>query len=199
MQMRRFSLTFLAATALLLAAGSLAWGQAPAKRLKSGKDSGFVASLSDSSLTLTNIPLPPAPPEGGFVAGVPAGEKAGDAKPSAQPQMRVLNETEAKEMQKKATSEGTPQPMVLQSAPPAGKSGDASKEEVKQWHFEMAPVSGKDRPKMAIAGDGEVKFTEFQLTAKTRRAARLEVGTRVVVHYRIEGDKKIATRIEPAK
>jgi len=48
-------------------------------------------------------------------------------------------------------------------------------------------------------GDEKVAFTEFHVTADTERPAELAPGTKVKVTYTVEGEKKVARKIEVVK
>ena len=42
----------------------------------------------------------------------------------------------------------------------------------------------------------KVSFTKFEITDETEMPENIERGTQIKVHYRIEGDRKIATKVE---
>ena len=87
---------------------------------------------------------------------------------------------------------------------PDGKTRELTPEEFKKMQKEMggggARVMVRSSEDAPEGGDGKekkpVKFFRFVLGEGADIPEVLERGTHVTVHYRIEGDKKIATKIE---
>jgi hypothetical protein len=195
---------------------------APARTQNSGAvepETGYVISLRGNTLTLSNVPLRGA--QGGGAAGPRIVARSPDGgtrelkgKEAEQAMKRMRSEgggtsINVNEVNGKRTYTATG---------PDGKSRELTQEEFENLRKKMeskgggsmmmhAPDASQPPPARSEQSDGKTKsaqagekrkvqFSRFSVTDKTSKPGDLARGTRVKVHYRLEGEKKIATRIE---
>lgn len=181
---------------------------AAAQTSKATTETGFVAAVSDSKITLSNVPL------GGGRQGAGPGE-AGETRaiavrrgPDGKPQEVELTPEEEAKLRAQAKSGGPPRFVVREG----GQERELTPEEAEKLRAKMK-AEGKEvhvvgGPGQAGAGGGgaavqrasePMKLSDFVVDGKTKKKGELKVGTRVTVAFREENGQKIATSIAPAQ
>lgn len=100
---------------------------------------------------------------------------------------KTLTEEEFKEMEKKMEQGGGHTVRM-----PAAEDGSAPRRVMVRSSSASESEDGSGK----VMKRTKVSFTKFEITDDTEIPDGIERGTQIKVHYRIEGDRKIATKIE---
>lgn len=168
---------------------------------------GFVAAVGEGTVLVSNVPIgqpggpmtmvqrdgAPPPPPAGAATPVPSGEAktgaAGEATAGDAPPTFTVKKADEKE-----AAAGKP----VEAG--EGKVMTLSREDAEKMKGLWVQADPNAKPAARTEGaDEKVAFTEFQVTADTERPAELAPGTKVRITYTIEGEKKVARRIEIVK
>ncbi len=176
-------------------------------------ETGYVISLRGNSLSMSNVPL-----GGGGSGGSSGGPQRRIMMRTADGKTRELRGKEAEQAMKSFRQEGggTSVQVTEENGQkrytvrgPDGKTRELTPEEFEKLRKKMqaggghAVVRSTEGEQTSSGGNAaagrekkQVKFHRFVLNDQTRKPDQIERGTKVKVHYRLEGGKKIATKIE---
>jgi len=196
---------------------------------ETSQEIGFVAAVSGSKITLSNVPLgggPGAGPGGGqWQSSGPGQGGAGGQRtvvmrrgPDGQAQeVKLTPEEEAKMREEMKAGGGERKIMVREG----GQTRVLTKEEAEKMEAQMKAEGKEVRIVTSEAGPGgaqgqagpgggaqgqvvqrtsaPMKLSDFEVNAKTAKRGEITVGAKVTVHYREIDGRKVATRIDVAK
>ena len=177
-------------------------------------ETGFVISMRGNNLSMSNVPL-----GGNQAAGNagPGGQRRVVMR-TADGQTRELKGKEAEQAAAQFRGKGDGTSVQVNEGNgqkrytvkgPDGKTRELTPEEFAKLRKQMEQ-SGAGGHVMVRSSEGgpapsgteqkgprkKVQLHRFVLDDQTRKPDNIERGTKVRVHYRLDGDKKIATRIE---
>ena len=192
--------------AAVAAAVSCVLAAPPARAQEATTQTGFVAAVGEGTVLVSNVPIgqpggrimmvprdgAPPPPAGaaGKAEGTTGETKAGEAKGGEAPATFTFKKEDGKDVAAKKPGEAGGEGQVI----------TLSREDVEKMKggWVQADPDAKPAPRTEGA-DEQVVFTEFQVTADTERPAELAPGAKVKVTYTVEGERKVARKIEVVK
>lgn len=187
-------------TTLAVVVLGAAWGAThsltAADQAKTQTETGYVISLSENSLSISNVPL--EGPAGGQAGTFTAQEKPGTGQGKT-------GKVATFSSPGNVTVGGAEDAKKLEEAKKAGAKTEAgtivlSREQMEKLRQQKGAGKTGDSVEKKKAEEGKkLAFTRFVVNQQTRMKGDFSRGTKVKVTYRTQGDQKIATHIELVK